>query len=480
MQILKLLLLSFSFLCTAAAVDLPRKPFYCMRHGLTSWNLLLKSQGQTDIPLHSLGKQQAEYLRRACEKLPITHFYTSPLSRAYETMKMLNTSLQLPEYIHDGLIERSMGSLEGVTAKVWYTLDKTLIDAQLENKEIFEARTAQALNDILSIPGTPFIVAHSQTIRVIEQLVGCSVKHISGVVLYFEPQEDDTWKITLLSGDNDYAPVGKLIDVNGIKLHMYETGQSNKPTVVFDAGLGGNVFEWISIQEQIAPYAHTVSYDRAGLGWSEESLQPRICSYMVEELRTLLRNAGIKPPYILVGHSAGGVTMRYFANKYPNEVCGLVLVDSSHEQQIKKINALKDLYKPTHNSSDQLNLSWLPDGLHDIYKALENRAEVTIEREMMDRVQSFKELAVLTNKLRNKPVTVITRGTKVVDNASEDSKSYEQALHDLWLEFQQNLVSKSKYGKQVIAHNTGHMIHRESPEVVIDAIKEMIELVNKK
>jgi pimeloyl-ACP methyl ester carboxylesterase len=131
-----------------------------------------------------------------------------------------------------------------------------------------------------------------------------------------------------------YPPIGQMIDIGGYRLHMHTEG-TGTPTVVFDAGAGGIGLSWELIRPIIAKLTRVVVYDRAGLGWSEPSLFPRDAYTMAVELHTMLTNARIPGPYILVGHSLGGPIARQFAMKFPEEAAGLVMVDSAHEQQVK-------------------------------------------------------------------------------------------------------------------------------------------------
>jgi pimeloyl-ACP methyl ester carboxylesterase len=123
-----------------------------------------------------------------------------------------------------------------------------------------------------------------------------------------------------------YPPLGRLVEVAGTRLHIYEAGEGS-PTVVFDAALGGSCLSWAHVQAQVARFTRTCSYDRAGMGWSDPGLGPRTAERIVKELRALLHNAGLPPPYVLVGHSFGGFTARLYAAKYRREVAGLVLID---------------------------------------------------------------------------------------------------------------------------------------------------------
>src|SRR3990172_8508391 len=129
-----------------------------------------------------------------------------------------------------------------------------------------------------------------------------------------------------------YPPPGQLYDVGGRSLHLYCTGEGN-PTVILEAGASSPSLVWFLVQEKVAEFTRVCSYDRPGFGWSEATSAPLSIDQMAANLHQLLETAGIPGPYILIGHSAGGVYIRSFARQYPSEVQGMVLVDSSHESQ---------------------------------------------------------------------------------------------------------------------------------------------------
>jgi pimeloyl-ACP methyl ester carboxylesterase len=131
-----------------------------------------------------------------------------------------------------------------------------------------------------------------------------------------------------------YPAPGLLVHVDGRQIHLQVLGaESGGPTVVLEAGMGSFSPNWCWVQQELAPTVRSVAYDRAGLGWSRRSRRPRDAQTIAVELRDALREAGIEPPYVLAGHSFGGLPVRAFAALYPELTAGLILVDASHPDQ---------------------------------------------------------------------------------------------------------------------------------------------------
>ena len=132
-----------------------------------------------------------------------------------------------------------------------------------------------------------------------------------------------------------YAIPGQMIDVGGYRLHLYCTGANvdGSPTVILETGLGSISSAWARVQAEVAKATRVCSYDRAGMGWSDSSSEPRDAQHIARELHTLLHNANVPGPYVLVGWSFGGFYVREYAGQYGDEVSGLVLLDSSHPDQ---------------------------------------------------------------------------------------------------------------------------------------------------
>ena len=145
-----------------------------------------------------------------------------------------------------------------------------------------------------------------------------------------------------------FPPPGRLVDLSSHRLHLLESGGGG-PSIVLEAGLMSTVLSWSDLQGKLSQSYRVVSYDKAGLGWSDLGPMPRTSERIVDELHTLLERAGIPPPYLLVGHSFGGLTMPLFAARYPEELAGMVLLDpvaaaewnppSEHDRKLTRIGA---------------------------------------------------------------------------------------------------------------------------------------------
>jgi pimeloyl-ACP methyl ester carboxylesterase len=140
----------------------------------------------------------------------------------------------------------------------------------------------------------------------------------------------------------NFPPPGQLVDVGGHRLHLKVIGEAQGgPTVILEAGMASISSNWGWVQLELAKTTRVVAYDRAGLGWSDAGTRPLDAAKSARELHTVLEHAGIEGPYVLAGHSYGGLVVRMFADSYPDEVVGMVLVDSSHPDQWMRIPASK-------------------------------------------------------------------------------------------------------------------------------------------
>jgi pimeloyl-ACP methyl ester carboxylesterase len=142
--------------------------------------------------------------------------------------------------------------------------------------------------------------------------------------------------IATVTDSRNHPPAGRLVDVGGYSLHISCQGNGT-PTVILDALFPGTVSNWAWVQPEITKTTRVCAYDRAGLGWSDSGPMPRDAVQQAAELHTLLANAGVTGPYVLVGHSLGGLSVRMFADRYPDEVAGMVLVEASNPDGWKRL-----------------------------------------------------------------------------------------------------------------------------------------------
>jgi pimeloyl-ACP methyl ester carboxylesterase len=276
-------------------------------------------------------------------------------------------------------------------------------------------------------------------------------------------------------------PPGRLVDVGGYEMHIDCTGQGS-PVVVLDAGLGDSYVSWRKVQREIATLTTVCSYDRAGLGFSDPSPHPRTSKVIAEELHTLLHSAGVAVPVILVGHSMGGYDVRLFASLYRNEVAGMVLVDASHPEQQKRFPpALNDLDASWLREEEFLELA-TPFGIPRLlgfcgHDPVVRAAECNFHnvREGVAELKAISESAAQTantGSLGDLPLLVLSHdpGTPQPDLPEDLVKP----TNDAWQQMQTELAQLSTHGTQVIAKNSGHYIQLDRPEVVIEAVRNMV------
>ena len=292
-----------------------------------------------------------------------------------------------------------------------------------------------------------------------------------------------------------FPPIGQMVDIGGYRLHMYAEGNGT-PTVILDAGAGGIGLAWELVRPAIAKATRVVTYDRAGLGWSDPSPYPRDAATMALELHTLLVNANISGPYILVGHSLGGVVARQFAAKYSNEVAGLIMVDSAHEQQmkyfpealVKMINSMKGMMgmmkllskfsifalKPSLvQIGDNGKLpSELVARMQGVMAASDNHLKAMIAESESIYAAQTKPISTLGDL----PLTVISHG-QLDANAVPPSLGQEvrDAYESAWQKLQVEITSLSTRGRRIVAERSGHNVIFDQPEIVIESILEMVE-----
>jgi pimeloyl-ACP methyl ester carboxylesterase len=292
-----------------------------------------------------------------------------------------------------------------------------------------------------------------------------------------------------------YPAPGQLVDVGGFKMHINCTGQGS-PTVVLAAGTADFSTTWVYVQPEVAKLTRVCAYDRAGLGWSEASPLPRTAGTTVAELHALLVNAKIPGPYVLVGHSLGGLHMRLYAHNYPDEVVGLILVDSLHEDQFildpgseKANQANARQFRPLALLNATGLMALAPQSIPNLGLPADTYAqwqaclatssyfETTIaELNGMDEGSAEVRDLKITS-FGSTPLTVLSAGHE--DTVASLSAAENQKYEEVWQGLQPKLAALSSAGKQIIAEQSGHMVQFEQPDFVIGAIREMVVALRK-
>jgi pimeloyl-ACP methyl ester carboxylesterase len=189
-------------------------------------------------------------------------------------------------------------------------------------------------------------VVSSSTARRNIRRIGKALLWLVGVLLALAVAGAIYQAIATELAERAYPPPGEMVDVGGYRLHINCVGQGS-PNVILDAGSGGMSAQWVRVQQEVSGATRVCAYDRAGMGWSEMGPQPRDAKQITGELHTLLGKAGIEEPYVLVGHSFGGLYMQTYAHRYPDEVAGVALVDSSTDpDQFSQRPEARDSYEP--------------------------------------------------------------------------------------------------------------------------------------
>ncbi len=277
-------------------------------------------------------------------------------------------------------------------------------------------------------------------------------------------------------------PRGQFVVVDGVRMHMDCTGEGT-PTVVLDAGLGDTYLSWAKVQPEIAKTTRVCSYDRAGLGFSQSSSNPRTSKEIAEELHALLRAAEVAPPYVLVGHSMGGYDVRLYASLYRNEVAGMVLVDASHPEQEKRFPAeLKNMEGSWQREAQFMEYT-MPFGIPRIIGLCDQPPAVraaecnwSSAREGLAEMRAFSESAAqaaATGSLGDMPLAVLSHDPD--KPSAELPPDLAKSTNDAWEKMQQELAQLSTRGTRVVARNSSHYIQEDRPDLVIDAVRSVVE-----
>jgi pimeloyl-ACP methyl ester carboxylesterase len=300
-------------------------------------------------------------------------------------------------------------------------------------------------------------------------------------------------------------PPGQLFAVGDKRFHVNRSGHG-MPIVVLESGLAASSVSWTKVQPAVSTFAHVMSYDRAGFGWSDRRRNPRRPVILAKELHELLEAAKLSPPYILVGHSFGGLIVRAFIQQYPQEVSGLVLVDAlhphewlnpNHEQRrtmvggilFSRVGAFLAAIGVVRFCLQRLSggRSTAPRA---VLRTFGNSAVSVVSRVVGEVTKLPKEVLPAVRSHWSRPKSFLTMANYIAGlRASSKEMSGTGLPSDLPLvvlsaekasaernEEQKDLAQLCANVEHAIIPDCGHWVHLDRPDVVVEAIRRVVEI----
>jgi pimeloyl-ACP methyl ester carboxylesterase len=299
------------------------------------------------------------------------------------------------------------------------------------------------------------------------------------------------------------SPTGQMVDIGGRKLHIHCTG-TGAPTVIVENGGAAFSFDWELVQPEVEKFTRVCTYDRAGYAWSDVGPEFDTFDQSVHDLHTLLTKAGIAGPYVMVGHSFGGLLVRFYKATYPRDVVAMVLVDSSHEESLQQVGpkvvripevtadqfkALIDEGNANRPRNPEPDL--VPETIFSPYDKLPEQFQTLhlwALRRVLPLVKTWglnlqydlsrlHQLGVGNpHPLGNMPLVVLTASDSNLPQVPGMTADQVRQDH---LRLQDDLATLSTNARHVMVAGSGHEIYLYKPAVVVQSISDVVTSVRK-
>lgn len=297
----------------------------------------------------------------------------------------------------------------------------------------------------------------------------------------------------VLGNDPPPKQVGQSYDIGGRTLNMFCSGQGS-PTVIFESGRAAPGYVWTPTERGVAKFTRACWYDRAELGWSDSGPDPSWGDSAARDLHKLLLAAAIEPPFVLVGHSFGGYIIRLFNHFYPDEVSGMVFVDSALEdageipgmphrdppplprQVIRNLSVTLGRLgwmRVIAGDSGPAPKGWRPEEW-DVLSRLRRQPNVLLADAQEGPESATAKLMRGIDGLGNMPMIVLTQARPI-----RNQHSTEARVRTAWIALQRRFAHTSTRGRQVLVKTSGHDIPEEAPDAVITAVRKIVNTARK-
>ena len=288
-----------------------------------------------------------------------------------------------------------------------------------------------------------------------------------------------TYQAIESSREEREPPHGRLVDVGGHKMHLDCEGQG-APTVILESGLWDDSVVWHNVQSEIAKLTRVCSYDRAGLGYSDPRPdQVPDSRNIAHNLHMLLANARVRPPYVLVGHSLGGIHVRVYENLYPSDVVGMVLVDSEHPDQENRLPPeMNQMQSRLYLKSKLWGLA-VPLGIPRLLGACGVTVEchwqtVKAREAEVQAIGASADEARHAGSLDSMPLVVVSRDPEKGAAPGLVPPDVSRRVEQQWAQMQEELARLSTNGSHVVAIGSTHYVQIDRGDVVIAAIQKVL------